>query len=82
MTFPPIGGLDSGMTRRRYALLAEEDRDLIERLRRDTALPVAAIATLLCTTETAVHRICRERDVVCRYTLTPYRRRTKRQPAA
>jgi hypothetical protein len=82
MTFPPIGGLASGMTRRRYALLTPEDLDLIARLRQESALPVAAVAALLCTTETAVNRVCDERNIKPRYSGVPYRRRSKRQPAA
>ena len=81
MTFPPIGGLASGMTRRRYALLTIDDKDLIARLRQESALPVPAIAALLCTTETAVTRVCKERNITPSYTGVPYRRRSKR-PAA
>jgi hypothetical protein len=79
MSFPPIGGLAAGMSRRRYAVLAESDRELIARLRRESALPVAAIAALLCTTETAVIRVCKETGAVSQYTSPPYRRRSPRR---
>ena len=79
MSFPPIGGLAAGMSRRRYAVLAESDRELIARLRRESALPVAAIAALLCTTETAVIRVCKEAGVVSQYSSPPYRRRSPRR---
>jgi hypothetical protein len=79
MSFPPIGGLAAGMSRRRYAVLAASDRELIARLRRESALPVAAIAALLCTTETAVIRVCKEAGVVSQYSTAPYRRRSPRR---
>lgn len=79
MSFPPIGGLAAGMSRRRYAVLAESDRELIARLRRESALPVAAIAALLCTTETAMIRVCKEAGVVSQYSSPPYRRRSPRR---
>lgn len=78
MSFPPIGGLAAGMTRRRYAVLADEDRQLIARLRRETALPIAAIAALVCTTDSAVVRICKELAVIPQYSAAPYRRRIER----
>jgi hypothetical protein len=78
MSFPPIGGLAAGMSRRRYAVLADSDRELIARLRRESALPVAAIAALLCTTETAVIRVCKEAGAVSQYSSAPYRRRSPR----
>jgi hypothetical protein len=67
------------MSRRRYAVLAESDRELIARLRRESALPVAAIAALLCTTETAVIRVCKEAGAVSQYSSAPYRRRSPRR---
>jgi hypothetical protein len=79
MSFPPIGGLAAGMSRRRYAVLAASDRELIARLRRESALPVAAIAALLCTTETAVIRVCKEAGAVSSYSTAPYRRRSPRR---
>jgi hypothetical protein len=79
MSFPPIGGLAAGMSRRRYAVLADSDRELIARLRRESALPVAAIAALLCTTETAVIRVCKEAGAVSQYSSAPYRRRSPRR---
>jgi hypothetical protein len=60
-------------------VLATSDRELIARLRHESALPVAAIAALLCTTETAVIRVCKEAGVVSQYSTTPYRRRSPRR---
>lgn len=78
MEFPQIGGLAAGKTRRRYGLLAAEDHDLIVRLRKESALPVAVIAALLCTTETAVARVCRDRSVIPNYPNPPHRRKARR----
>jgi hypothetical protein len=79
MSFPPIGGLAAGMSRRRYAVLTNSDRELIAKLRRESALPVAAIAARVCTTETAVTRVCQEAGAVSQYANPPYRRRSPRR---